>query len=52
MMLGLGYEWHFHNNVVDLVCNKSFIGSGQILDGFIVISTICDNDCFNNNSFS
>ena len=34
VMLGLGYEWHFHDNLCDLVCNNSYIGSGHVSKWF------------------
>ena len=51
VLMGLGYSWYFHDNVCDLVCNKSYIGSGQVSNGFIVISTMCALNSFNE-SFS
>ena len=52
VLLELGYYFTFHGVFLEIFLNSVVIGTGHLINGFIVLDTILDGSSYNNNSFS
>ena len=52
VLLGLGYELNFYGVCMDIILNSICVGTGYLLNGFIVLNTELDDFNYSDGCFS